>query len=108
MRTTADLRALLDADKGLVDDFVRYAARNGVAPRAGDIARSRSLIEAQLKAYIGRNTALEDSGYFLSIHPQDEVIVRAIAELEQPTVPTSKEAAVQPADEKPAEEASHD
>lgn len=108
VRTTADLRALLDADKGLVDDFVRYAARNGVAPRAGDIARSRSLIEAQLKAYIGRNTALEDSGYFLSIHPEDEVIVRAIAELEQPTVPTSKEAAVQPADEKPAEEASHD
>ncbi len=108
VRTTADLRALLDADKGLVDNFVRYAARNGVAPRAGDIARSRSLIEAQLKAYIGRNTALEDSGYFLSIHPEDEVIVRAIAELEQPTVPTSKEAAVQPADEKPAEEASHD
>ncbi len=108
VRTTADLRALLDADKGLVDDFVRYAARNGVAPRAGDIARSRSLIEAQLKAYIGRNTALEDSGYFLSIHPEDEVIVRAIAELEHPTVPTSKEAAVQPADEKPAEEASHD
>ncbi len=108
VRTTADLRALLDADKGLVDDFVRYAASKGVTPRHGDIARSRSLIEAQLKAYIGRNTALEDSGYFLSIHPQDEVIVRAIAELEHPTVPTSREAAVQPADEKPAEEASHD
>ncbi len=78
VRTTADLRALLDADRGLVDDFIRYAARKGVAPRYGDIARSRQLIEAQLKAYIGRNTSLEDSGYFLSIYPEDDVIVRAI------------------------------
>ena len=67
VRTTADLRALLDADRGLVDDFIRYAARKGVAPRYGDIARSRQLMEAQLKAYIGRNTSLEDSGYFLSL-----------------------------------------
>ena len=117
VRTTADLRALLDADRGLVDDFVRYAARKGVAPRYGDIARSRQLMEAQLKAYIGRNTSLEDSGYFLSIYPEDEVIVRAIGELEHPTIPTVKAAEAvaegepaeeQPAEEEPAEEAPHD
>ena len=117
VRTTADLRALLDADRGLVDDFIRYAARKGVAPRYGDIARSRQLMEAQLKAYIGRNTALEDSGYFLSSYPEDEVIVRAIGELEHPTIPTVKAAEAvaegepaeeQPAEEEPAEEAPHD
>ena len=117
VRTTADLRALLDADRGLVDDFIRYAARKGVAPRYGDIARSRQLMEAQLKAYIGRNTSLEDSGYFLSIYPEDEVIVRAIGELEHPTIPTVKAAEAvaegepaeeQPAEEEPAEEAPHD
>ena len=101
-------RALLDADRGLVDDFVRYAARKGVAPRYGDIARSRQLMEAQLKAYIGRNTSLEDSGYFLSIYPEDEVIVRAIGELEHPTIPTVKAAEAvaegEPAEEQPAEE----
>ena len=117
VRTTADLRALLDADRGLVDGFIRYAARKGVAPRYGDIARSRQLMEAQLKAYIGRNTSLEDSGYFLSIYPEDEVIVRAIGELEHSTIPTVKAAAAvaegepaeeQPAEEEPAEEAPHD
>ena len=106
-----------DADRGLVDDFIRYAARKGVAPRYGDIARSRQLMEAQLKAYIGRNTSLEDSGYFLSIYPEDEVIVRAIGELEHPTIPTVKAAEAvaegepaeeQPAEEEPAEEAPHD
>ena len=91
--------------------------RKGVAPRYGDIARSRQLMEAQLKAYIGRNTSLEDSGYFLSIYPEDEVIVRAIGELEHPTIPTVKAAEAvaegepaeeQPAEEEPAEEAPHD
>ena len=117
VKTTADLKALLDGDKGLVDDFIRYAARKGVAPRYRDIAHSRRLIEAQLKAYIGRNTSLEDSGYFLSIYPEDKVILRAIEELEHPTIPTVKHTSALPHDAgptgnsepaQPAEEASHD
>lgn len=35
-----------------MNDFIRYAARNGVQPDYKDIARSRKLIEAQLRAYI--------------------------------------------------------
>ena len=69
VQTIGDLQALLDSDKTLVDDFVRYAARKGVAPRYGDIARSRRLIEAQLRAYIGRNTKLEDNGFYANIYP---------------------------------------
>jgi carboxyl-terminal processing protease len=38
---------LLDADRTLFEDFVRYAARQGVAPKRRDIARSRKLMEAQ-------------------------------------------------------------
>ena len=49
-----------------------------MAPRRADIARSRRLIEAQLKAYIGRNTRLEDTGFYANIYPVDNVIVRAI------------------------------
>ena len=78
VETLDDLQALLAADKRLVDDFVAYAARKGVAPRRADIARSRRLIEAQLKAYIGRNTRLEDTGFYANIYPVDNVIVRAI------------------------------
>ena len=79
VRTVEDLEALLDSDPGMFDDFVRYAVRKGVAPRYGDIARSRKLIEAQLRAYIGRNTPLEDNGFYANIYPVDNVIMRAIA-----------------------------
>ena len=73
-----ELKQLLDSDKTLVEDFIRYAARQGVAPRRADIARSRRLIEAQLRAYIGRNTALEDNGFYINIQPVDNVVTRAL------------------------------
>ncbi len=90
VKTTAELKNLLDADRTLVDDFIRYAARKGVAPHYGQIAHSRRLIEAQLKAFIGRNTVLEDSGYYLFIYPEDKVILKAIGELERPTMESSR------------------
>ena len=81
VQTLEELRALLDGDRTLVEDFVRYAARQGVAPRPADIARSYRLMQAQLRAYIGRNTPLEDNGFYANIYPADEVILRAIREL---------------------------
>ena len=83
VRTLDELQTLLDGDRTLVEDFVRYAARQGVAPRPADIARSRRLIEAQLRAYIGRNTALEDNGFYANIYPVDNVILRAIEVLDE-------------------------
>ena len=82
MQSVDELQALLDSDRTLFDDFIRYAARQGVAPRYGDIARSRQLMEAQLRAYIGRNTALEDNGFYANIYPVDNVIMRALGILE--------------------------
>ena len=78
VETLEELNRLLDNDRTLVDDFVRYAERHGVAPRPAEIARSRRLILAQLRAYIGRNTVLEDNGFYANIYPVDEVILRAI------------------------------
>ncbi len=78
VETLEELQALLAGDTRLVENFIAYAARQGVAPRRADIARSRRLIEAQLKAYIGRNTRLEDTGFYANIYPVDNVIVRAI------------------------------
>ena len=90
-----DLQRLLDSDSDLVEDFVRYAARQGVAPRRADIARSRKLIEAQLRAYIGRNTALEDNGFYANIYPVDNVVTRAIEVLstQTPQTPQTPETA---------------
>ena len=79
--TLEELRALLDADRTLFEDFVRYAARQGVAPKRRDITRSRKLMEAQLRAYIGRNTPLEENAFYDQIHSIDPVTTRAIEEL---------------------------
>ncbi len=61
-----------------MEDFIRYAARKGVAPDYGTSPARAKLIEAQLRAYIGRNTALEDNGFYANIYPVDNVVVRAV------------------------------
>ena len=78
VQTMEELTALLDSDKTLFDDFVRYAATQGVRPNYRDIARSRRVMEAQLRAYIGRNTPLEDDGFYYNIFPIDNVVKRSI------------------------------
>lgn len=78
-----DLQQLLDSDKRLVEDFISYAARQGVKPNYREIAVSRRLIEAQLRAYIGRNTVLEDDGFYKNIYPIDTVILKAIEVLHE-------------------------
>ena len=78
VQTMEELTALLDSDKTMFDDFVRYAATQGVRPNYRDIARSRRVMEAQLRAYIGRNTPLEDDGFYYNIFPIDNVVNRSI------------------------------
>lgn len=87
VQTIDELTALLDSDKSLFDDFVRYASEHGVKPNRRDIARSRKIMEAQLRAYIGRNTALEDNGFYYNIFPIDEVVKRSIELLGEMSYP---------------------
>ncbi len=91
-----ELEALLDSDKTLFDDFVRYASAQGVKPVTREIARSRKIMEAQLRAYIGRNTPLDSDGFYYNIFPIDNVVQRTIewfdehpASGEAPAVPQS-------------------
>ena len=82
--TTLDqLRAFLDGDKTLLADFVRYAERHGVKPVQREIATSRKIMEAQLRAYISRNTALESNGFYDNIHKIDKTVQRAISLLDE-------------------------
>ena len=78
VETLADLTALLDADKGMFEDFIRYAERQGVRPVRREIERSRKIITSQLRAYIGRNTVLEDDGFYNNIFPIDDEVQRSI------------------------------
>ena len=84
IETVEDLKAFFEKDPALFDNFVQYAARKGVKPNAKDIRRSRHLMQAQLRSFIGRNTALEDNGFYANIYPIDVVILRAIEELNKP------------------------
>ena len=83
VQTLEQLDSLLDADKNLFNDFVRHAAQKGVKPNRADIAKSREVMEAQLRAYIGRNTVLEDDAFYHSIFPIDNVLTSAMKWLEQ-------------------------
>lgn len=81
--TTAALDSFYAADKELMQKFYRYAAEQGVAANRNDIARSRKVMEAQIKAYIGRNTPLEDDAFYYCIYPIDEILRQAVEELTQ-------------------------
>ena len=83
--TTADLRRMFDADKGMFDRFVAYAAAQGVQPNRRDIARSRRIIEAQLRAFVARNSELDNSAFYYFIYPIDNTLVRAVEEVEKNT-----------------------
>ena len=83
IKSLAELRAFLDADTTLLSDFVRYAERRGVKPVKREIATSRKIIEAQLRAYISRNTALESNGFYDNIHKIDKTVQRATELLDE-------------------------
>ena len=87
VQTLQQLQEALDSDKNLFEDFVRYAAKQGVRGSRQEINRSRKIMEAQLRAYIGRNTALEDDGFYYNIFPIDDVVQRSIELLEQMPYP---------------------
>ena len=72
------LDSLYAADRNLFNDFVRYASKQGVRASQSEIAKSREVIEAQLKAYIGRNTVLEDNAFYYNIFPIDNVVHKAL------------------------------
>ena len=52
-------------------------------PVKREIATSRKIIEAQLRAYISRNTALESNGFYDNIHKIDKTVQRATELLDE-------------------------
>lgn len=76
----AELDTLLSRGD-LVENFVAYAERNGVERDDVGLAMSRDIIEAQLRAYIGRNALHDDAGFYYNIYPIDKTMQRAVMEL---------------------------
>ncbi len=82
-KTTADLRRMFDRDRGMFDRFVEYAASQGVKPVRRDIERSRAIMEAQLKAFVARNSDLDNSAFYYFIYPIDNTLRRAVEILDE-------------------------
>lgn len=78
-----EVDAFFKRDPGLFDGFVRYAARAGVAPVPAQIERSKTLMLAQIKAYIARNTPLEENAFYYELQAVDPVVKRALEEPEK-------------------------
>ena len=83
VKNIEDLKRMLNGDTSLLDNFVQYAKQQGVEPNWEDIERSRKIMEAQLRAYISRNSDLEDKAFYYFIHPIDKTVLRAIEELKK-------------------------
>lgn len=78
--TIEELDAVLDSES-LIDDFVAYAERNGIERDQEGLDKSREVIEAQIRAYIGRNAMADEAGFYHNIYPIDEAMQRAVEEL---------------------------
>lgn len=102
------LKRLFDNDRTMLDDFIRYARRQGVAPNYPQIDRSHRLIEAQLRAYIGRNTPLEENAFYAAICPVDPVVQRSIEWLQQEAAQTETDEMVGPDGEASGDEVEPD
>ena len=81
-RSLQDIEKMFKSDKGMFNRFVDYAAKSGVKPNWGQISTSRKIMEAQLKAYIARNSEFDSSAFYYFIAPIDNTLLTAIETLE--------------------------
>ena len=80
IKSLDDLDALLSSEN-IMEEFVKYAERNGIQRDDNDLKLSYKVIETQLRAYIGRNAFTDEAGFYYNIYPIDEAMQRAVEEL---------------------------
>ena len=89
VRTMADLERMFASDSGLFERFIDYAESRGVKRAPRQIARSRHLIESQLRAYIARNSKLDNAAFYYFIRPIDKTLQSAVELLD--TLPAASQ-----------------
>ena len=63
--------------KNILEEFVTYAARQGVAKNDHDLTISGSMIENMLMAYVVRNV-IDDKGFYPVINQMDKIVQKGI------------------------------
>lgn len=76
LKTGPDFAALLRS-RSILQEFLAYAAKNGVAPNEAGIRASSRIIETQLMAYIARNIIGEE-GFYSIISNIDNTLQEAV------------------------------
>ncbi|MDR1983725.1 MAG: S41 family peptidase [Prevotellaceae bacterium] len=62
----------------IFDNFLTYAAANGVNVKSSELAEVKEIIEPQLKGLIGRNTPLDNEGFYHYYEKIDVTLQKAI------------------------------
>ena len=80
-----DLQALdsLLSAYDLIGEFTAYAERHGLSTNHRELATSRDIILAQIRAYIARNAFDDESGFYYNILPIDDAMLRAVEEMKK-------------------------
>ncbi|MDR1022993.1 MAG: PDZ domain-containing protein [Prevotellaceae bacterium] len=82
IKTFAELDKYLKRER-LTSKFIRYAASNGVSGTEEEVRVCRRLISSQIKAQIGRNTSLDDDGFYPFLESIDNALQVAIQTVEK-------------------------
>ncbi|HOO42317.1 MAG TPA: S41 family peptidase [Bacteroidales bacterium] len=70
----------------LMEDFIVYLRKQGINPVSPQWNECGTILLTQIKAYIGRNTRLEDKGFYPYLGKIDNVLQKAIEVLYVPLV----------------------
>ncbi|MDE7159508.1 MAG: S41 family peptidase [Muribaculaceae bacterium] len=90
VRSIDQMMKIIPRDETLLNNFVSYAAANGVPARWYYINQSRDLLLRELKAVIARDI-LGFSSYIEVLNRKDPVLDRAVKALQQNEMPLPKE-----------------
>jgi carboxyl-terminal processing protease len=82
VKNVGELNRILDADPTLVDGLMEYARKQGVGKDHTPEEKERQLLLAQIRAYIGRNSTFDYSGYYSNIYTIDSTMLKAMEVLE--------------------------
>ncbi|MDD2289294.1 MAG: S41 family peptidase [Bacteroidales bacterium] len=80
--------------KQLENEFLRYVKRQGITPVPAQWKECGGILMTQIQAYIGRNTRLEDKGFYPYLGRIDNVLIKALEELRTPSVTELAESAL--------------
>lgn len=75
IKTLPQLEALLskmDFDRG----FLNFAKKSGVVPKPGEWAKSRDILETQMKGLVGRYSSMENDAFYPFIINIDNVVAK--------------------------------